>query len=135
MVIVQFPANHDRNLVHIPPRSQSAAARRRPLPHFGLESGQRFLQQVQWESASDAFALAQPLQALVEGIDAFPQRKRHSQAPPAHGKAHCAEALESRKYPHILAIFAFLRKTIRKWKPRYSGQRHNTDAGMFLLGT
>lgn len=25
--------------------------------------------------------------ALVEGIDAFPQRKRHSQAPPAHGKA------------------------------------------------
>ena len=32
------------------------------MPHFGLESGQRFLQQVQWESASDAFALAQPLQ-------------------------------------------------------------------------
>ena len=32
------------------------------MPHLGLESGQRFLQQVQWESASDAFALAQPLQ-------------------------------------------------------------------------
>ena len=42
------------------------------MPHLGLESGQRFLQQVQCESASDALALAQPLQPAAPFSPAQP---------------------------------------------------------------